>query len=72
MANIRLILIALLLVSFNANAYGEKEHQVILDIFHECQKKHYENYECQATMESNIDIKIPPFVLCNLLNECGK
>ena len=37
---VRLIALILLCTSFNASAeYGEREHKVIVDIFHECQRK---------------------------------
>ena len=52
--------------------YGEKEHAQILGIYHDCQRKYYSTNECRWAMESNIDMKIPPFVICNLLNQCGK
>ena len=70
---VRLIALILLCTSFNASAeYGEREHKVIVDIFHECQRKHYSADECRWAMQSNVNFTIPPFVICNLLNQCGK
>ena len=73
---VRLIAILLLCISLNVSAeYGEKEHKQILGIYHDCISKHYNTQECRLAMQSNIDIKIPEFVMCNLnvsLEPCGK